>query len=153
MATVGCWTAVQLAPPSHLIVINESRSLPRGLYRLSAAPIQRGAIVAIVPPPAARAYLQSLGAPEDARLLKRIAGAGGDLVCMRQSGLATPAGELSVAVRDRMGRLLPSWRGCRRLEPEELLVLGDSHDSFDSRYFGPVRRSETTGPYVEAIHW
>lgn len=28
---------------------------------------------------------------------------------------------------------------CQRLQPDELLVLGEHPDSFDSRYFGPIK--------------
>ena len=152
-AAAGCWSAVRFVSPTTFFVINESRSLPRGLYRMSAAPIDRGAIVAIVPPPSARAYIQALGAPADARLLKRVAALEGDLVCKHEAGLEVRTVTLAVAYRDRQGRPLPNWPECRHLVPNELLVLGDSPDSFDSRYFGPVPRSHATGPYVEVMRW
>lgn len=153
LAVISCWTAVQFVSPSPLLVINESRSLPRGLYRLAKAPVERGGIVAFTPPAAARVYLQGLGAPDDVRLLKRIVAVGGDLVCMRGGELTIPGRHFTVPAHDRRGRSLPLWQDCRRLEREEVFVLGDSDNSFDSRYFGPVLRSDTTGPYVEAISW
>lgn len=37
------------------------------------------------------------------------------------------------------GRVHPSgWRGCRDLADGEVLLLGDTDDSFDGRYWGPV---------------
>lgn len=155
IAVVGlccAWTAVQPPVPAYF-VINESQSLPRGLYRRASAPIRRGDIVAVTPPPAAKAYLQDLGATSDVRLLKRVAAIDGDQVCTGVRRLEFGAVILAVADLDQQGRLLPAWRDCRRLGPDELLVVGDSLESFDSRYFGPVRWSDVTGPYVEAILW
>lgn len=34
---------------------------------------------------------------------------------------------------------LVGWRGCRVLARGEVLLLGDTEDSFDGRYWGPVR--------------
>jgi len=153
IAGAGAFLAFHHIAPDAFFVINESRSLPRGLYRLSDAPIVKGAIITIAPPAAATAYLERLSAPPDVRLLKRVAAEGGDLVCRYEAGLEVDGVTLGVARHDQQGRLLPQWRDCRVLAPGELLVLGDSPDSFDSRYFGPVQRSEAKGPYVEAIRW
>lgn len=153
IATAGAVLALHHASSEAFLVINESRSMPRGLYRMSDAPIIEGAIVTIIPPLTARAYLETLGAPADVRLLKRVAAIGGDKVCRHETGLEIAGITLDVARHDREGRSLPQWPECRTLGPEELMVLGDSPDSFDSRYFGPINRSEAIGPYVEAIHW
>lgn len=153
IAGAGAFLAFHHAAPDAFFVINESRSLPRGLYRRSDAPIVEGAIITIAPPAAARAYLERLGAPSDFRLLKRVAAQSGDLVCSHKAGLEVDGVTFAAPHHDRQGRPLPQWRECRALGPDELLVMGDSPDSFDSRYFGPVQRSEATGPYVEAIRW
>jgi type IV secretory pathway protease TraF len=50
-----------------------------------------------------------------------------------------------------MDRALPGWSGCRSLEHDELLLIGDHAASFDSRYFGPVRTSSVEGRAV-ALH-
>ena len=42
-------------------------------------------------------------------------------------------------------RVLPSWSGCRVLEENELFLVGDTPDSFDSRYFGIVTVDEIEG--------
>jgi type IV secretory pathway protease TraF len=45
-----------------------------------------------------------------------------------------------------LGRPLPSWQQCRRLEPGELFLLSVTNPaSFDSRYFGPVSASAVIG--------
>lgn len=139
-------------PPFALI--NESASVPTGLYRRSLDGQPRaGRLVAIAPPPAARAYLAGLGAPPDTRLLKRVAAVGGQHVCRRGAVLRAPDRDVAVMTRDRRGAPLPVWRGCRALGPDELLVLGDTPTSFDGRYFGPVRRSAVLGVYEEVMRW
>ena len=45
-----------------------------------------------------------------------------------------------------LGRPLPSWQQCRRLESGELFLLSVTNPaSFDSRYFGPVSASAVIG--------
>jgi type IV secretory pathway protease TraF len=137
-----------------LALVNESSSLPRGLYL--RAPDQRlrpGAVVAVQPPPQGRRYLDGLGMPSGAPLLKRVAAVAGDRVCRRDADLDWPGGSVTAFARDRRGDGLPAWAGCRRLAADELLVLGDTTTSFDSRYFGPVRRAAVEGVYVEALTW
>ena len=51
------------------------------------------------------------------------------------------------------GAALPAWRECRILAPDEVFLLGDTPGSFDSRYFGPVRRSDVVGVYREVLTW
>lgn len=137
-----------------LALINESPSLPRGVYlrRPDAEPV-RGAVVAIPQPPEARPYLAALRMPPDVVLIKRVAAAGGDRVCRRGGRLLTPGRTVVVRDRDRRGLGLPAWRGCRRLGTEELFLLGDTPSSFDSRYFGPVHLSQVTGVYREILTW
>src|SRR3546814_15532006 len=40
--------------------------------------------------------------------------------------------------RDRLGRPLPFWLGCRIVGPDELFLLNAAPDSLDGRYFGPL---------------
>jgi type IV secretory pathway protease TraF len=85
---------------------------------------------------ARRGYL-----PFDRLLLKVVAAGPGDIVC--RLGSRVWAGDHSRvwALRtDAVGRPLPKWRGCWRLQASELFVLGRHSGSFDSRYFGPISR-------------
>jgi conjugative transfer signal peptidase TraF len=143
---------VHESPP--LALVNETASIPKGLYlrSIDQAP-RRGAIVAVEPPPSARRYLHSLGMPARVPLLKRIAALGGDQVCRTGQELHWSGREATAFPRDRRGAALPAWTGCQRLGADELLVMGDTPTSFDSRYFGPVRRASLTGVYVEALRW
>lgn len=137
-----------------LALVNESPSLPRGVYlkRPDAEP-EQDAVVAIPQPASARAYLAALRMPPDVLLIKRVAAVGGDRVCRQEDRLVTPRRTVVVHERDRRGVGLPVWRGCRRLGPQELFLLGDTPSSFDSRYFGPVRLSQVTGVYREVLTW
>ena len=52
----------------------------------------------------------------------------------------------TVLPTDRLGRPLPSWQQCRRLESGELFLLSVTNPaSFDSRYFGPIAASTVIG--------
>lgn len=150
---LGCLALVSSRSPAWALV-NESRSLPRGLYiRVPGEAVERGTTVALLPPAAARPYLARLGAPKDQRLLKRVAALGGDRVCRDGERIETSARRVAAPPADRRGPALPEWRECRRLEPDEVFLLGDTPNSFDSRYFGPVDRSLVLGVYREAASW
>ncbi|MBX9614768.1 MAG: S26 family signal peptidase [Caulobacteraceae bacterium] len=137
-----------------LALVNESPSLPEGLYvRQADAPIAHGSVVAIAQPSSIRPHLARLGMPAEVKLIKRVAAVGGDRVCAEGSKVRTPSRLSPVLEHDRRGVALPVWRGCRTLAPDELFLLGDTPGSFDSRYFGPVRRSEVDGVYKETLTW
>jgi conjugative transfer signal peptidase TraF len=137
-----------------LALVNESPSLPKGLYlRRPGAPPERGAIVAINQPPATRAYLASLGMPGEVVLIKRVTATGGDRVC-RVGDRVVAGGRTLIALRrDRTGVALPVWSDCRTLAADELFLAGDTASSFDSRYFGPVRRAAVVGVFAEGVTW
>ena len=135
-------------------LFNESRSLPRGLYlRAPGAMPRRGAVVALPQPAPARVYLRGLGVPGDLPLIKRVAAVGGDTVCRQGGVMLVQAHRAAVLDRDRRGVPLPVWADCRRLEADELFLLGDTPGSFDSRYFGPVRVSDVDGVFREVLTW
>lgn len=139
--------------PGRPAVINESTSLPRGLYIASGREIGRGSIVMLQQPDAARRYLVRLGVPADLPLLKRVAGLPGDPVCASPNTVRVAGRSARILAADSHGTALPAWRGCRRLGHDELFLLGDSAASFDSRYFGPVRVADVRGPYREVLTW
>jgi len=137
-----------------LVLVNESPSLPRGLYlRRPGAEPHAGAIVAVAQPAVARTYLGALGMPADVLLIKRVAAAPGDTVCRRGPGLHAPRRSVRVLDRDRRGSALSSWNGCRPMGPGEVFLLGDTAASFDSRYFGPVSSDALDGVYREVLTW
>ena len=77
----------------------------------------------------------------------------GATVCRRGQRLSWPGGVAIALAKDRAGRVLPRWRGCRTLGPDERLVIGDTSLSFDSRYFGPVTTADIDGVYEEVWRW
>ena len=150
---LGCTAVVARQTPA-LALVNESPSLPRGVYaRVPAGDVVRGATVAVPQPERARSYLASLGMPGEVALIKRVAGVGGDRICSSNGRVVTPVAVMAVRDRDRRGTILPRWTGCRRLDADEVFLVGDTAGSFDSRYFGPVRRDEVIGVYREVLTW
>lgn len=152
---LGCLDlALGEGPRSAPALVNESASLPRGLYlrRPRAAPAL-GTVVAVAAPLRVRRYLADLGAPPEALLLKRVAAHGGDRVCRIGGRVVTPMRTVSARAHDRRGAALPVWSGCRTLATGELFLLGDTAASFDSRYFGAIDRAAVTGVYTEVARW
>lgn len=135
------------------LVYNASFSAPLGFYRLiDNGPPQQGDAV-LAPPPAdfqsmidQRGYL-SPGTP----LIKRIAAVARDHVCRHRDAILINGRTVIEHVydRDRLGRTLPSWHGCRRLRSDEVFALmSDVPNSLDSRYFGPIETETIIGTLV-----
>lgn len=138
--------------PPILFVWNASASVPLGLYRMQAVErLAVGDLVVVAPPPAlaeflvARRYVGA-GVP----LMKRVAALSGQTVC-RAGGLVTVDGTAMAQARerDRLGRPLPSWIGCRTLTDGEVFLLNpDEPASLDGRYFGPLTCASVIGRAV-----
>jgi conjugative transfer signal peptidase TraF len=134
---------------SRVLVWNTTASVPTGLYWIRAKPHRYvGERVAIDPPPALRRILaERRYLPTGVPLLKRIAAVRGQRVCRFRHGVTIDGSFAGVArSRDRLGRPLPVWAGCRTLRVGELFVMNlAAPDSFDGRYFGPLRFDTVIG--------
>ncbi|MBI3439915.1 MAG: S26 family signal peptidase [Proteobacteria bacterium] len=145
-----------------IILYNHSPSVPQGFYLRTDTPLRVGAFVTVrardVAP--AEAHRRGFEGPSD-RFIKRVAAAGGAQVCGDGERLVISGGNIVIVgaddgvdadgsshravvrvlhpVGDRRGdRHIVGWRGCRVLTEGEVLLLGDTADSFDGRYWGPV---------------
>ena len=144
----GLFAAVAALAPQPRLVWNASASMPVGLYRVDVGRGAAAGDLLLVEPPediaallAARGYL-----PRGVPLLKRVAATEGALVCRTGSFVTIDGvGAARVRASDRLGRPLPHWRGCRRLQRGELFLLGAASDSFDSRYFGALPAAAAIG--------
>lgn len=139
------------------LVWNASASVPLGLYRIAPNPVSRvGDMVAVRPSPALARFMATRRYVEaNVPLLKPIAATGGATIC-RHGLRVTIDGQAAVRAlaRDRIGRRLPAWSGCYRLRPDQLFLIAPSHqDSFDSRYFGPVSRTQILGSATPLWTW
>lgn len=136
-------------PPLPRLVWNASTSAPIGLYAVSpGTTLQRGDMVIAWPPAEARQlaarrhYL-----PRNVPLVKRVAGIAGDTICAVDR--VVTVNRRPVAIRraaDAEGRDLLAWQGCVRLGPGMLfLLMTETPDSFDGRYFGPTLAQDVIG--------
>jgi conjugative transfer signal peptidase TraF len=125
-----------------LVVWNASASVPIGLYAIT--PIARpdiGDLVAVRPPEPLGHWLIVNGyLGPDTPLLKRVAALPGSEVCREGTTITVDGAAVAEArERDRLGRPLPAWRGCRTLRDGEVFLLNADHPaSLDGRYFGPL---------------
>ncbi len=149
---LGCVGLASLGRPAPVLVWNASASAPIGLYRvLAPEPIRRGDMVLARTPDSMRALAAERGyLPVNVPLVKRIAGLGGDVVCAAGDDIFVGGRPVARRLdRDRLGRPLPGWSGCRRLGDGEVFLLMEGvPDSFDGRYFGPVPASSIIGRLV-----
>lgn len=144
--TLLCATII--APPRPRLIWNASASARVGLYTIDTyASLAKGDLVAARLPAAFRTLAADRGyLPANVPLIKRIASSAHDEVCADGGTVRVNGGVVAVRLRrDRVGRTLPWWHGCRRLARDEFLLLSDAPASFDGRYFGLSKRSELIG--------
>lgn len=141
--------ATLFVPVTHHLVWNASPSIPTGLYAIRGkASLHVGERVAIEPPPELRRLMRDRSyLPDRVPLLKRVAAVSGQHVCRFAHGVVIDGELVGVArARDRAGRPLPAWFGCRKLKSGELFAMNPAApDSFDGRYFGPLKIDDVIG--------
>ena len=138
---------------------------PAGIYRLVAAPVGRGDLVAACLPPAiagaglARGYLRRGDCQAGAEPVAKVIGAlPGDVLTVEHGQVAVDGVRLSdsrTAARDSSGRPLPHvlW-GARRVAPGEVWLFGfNDPRSWDARYFGPVPLAGVRGVLTPLLTW
>jgi conjugative transfer signal peptidase TraF len=149
------FAVIAITDPQPHVIWNASASAPPGLYRIQPdddPPM--GVLVAVAPPErlgrwmAARGYLG-----RDVPLLKHVAAKAGQRVCRIGVAVSVDGRVVAAAlIRDRIGRSLPIWQGCRTLTVGELLLLNPDHpDSLDGRYFGPLPVSSVLGRAIPIL--
>jgi len=154
-AFVVSFAAIAVTDPLPRLIWNASASAPLGLYRVVPErdpPL--GVLVAVAPPKrlgdwmAARGYLG-----ENVPLLKHVAAKAGQRICRYHNIVRVDDRPIVEAlIRDRLGRPLPVWRGCRTLSADELLLLNPDHPgSLDGRYFGPLPASTVLGRAIPIL--
>jgi len=142
VGAVALSTAVDLPP---VLLWNASSSVPIGLYRLqSIDDLSPRLLVAVAAPDPIAAFIADRGyLPPDIPLLKHVAGLPGQIVCRFGRSVTVDGISLGETQHtDRRGRLMPVWRGCRRIASDEVFLMNpDAENSLDGRYFGPIPRS------------
>lgn len=151
LMTMGVAASALIETPKKLIW-NASASAPIGLY--SVEPADRLEVTDLVavdaPDPLARFLAERGYLPPGVPLMKRIAGLPGQQVCRLKSAITVDGIAMGEALeRDRRGRDLPVWQGCRRIADGDVFLMNwEIQDSFDGRYFGPLPMSSIIGRAV-----
>jgi conjugative transfer signal peptidase TraF len=140
-------TSVAVLPA--LLIWNASASVPLGLYRVERPTGHEvGDLVAVMPPAPLAAFMVTRGyIGEDVPLLKHVAGLPGQRICRNGATVTVDGVVLGEALpRDRLGRHLPEWQGCRLLQDGEIFLMNpEVRDSLDGRYFGPLPADAVVG--------
>ena len=139
-------------------VINTSPSVQPGIYVRSSDAPRVGVIIDFRIPPMARGYVRARTGDggEDWYILKPIVAGPGDRVDTTGSWLVINGRRIAPMPppRDRAGHPLPIWHARRILGPGEFFVFsGRITNSFDSRCYGPVSRSEIESVRRALITW
>ncbi len=155
MATFVATSAVAMSTwvdaPTKLIW-NASASTPIGFYSVEpAGHLKVTDLVAVDAPEQIASFLADGGyLPHGTPLLKRVLGLPGQAVCRVGVVITVDGVEMGTALeRDRLGRPLPEWQGCRIIAEGEIFLMNwDVPDSLDGRYFGPIPAISVIGRAV-----
>ncbi|CAL8980547.1 hypothetical protein RHODGE_RHODGE_01373 [Rhodoplanes serenus] len=144
--SIGVGSFVPVTPR---LIWNASASMPIGFYTI--APADRLEVTDLVvvnaPEPLSSFLAERHYLPRGVPLLKRVAGLPRQEVCRHGMHVTVDGIDMGDAlVRDRLGRQLPIWQGCRRIADGEVFLMNWwVEDSLDGRYFGPLPASAIVG--------
>ena len=128
---IGVLSIISFAPK---LIWNASASTPIGLYAISASDVLEATdLVAVAAPEPIATFLA------DGGYLPR--------VCRSGHTITVDGHAIGDALdRDRRGRELPIWQGCRVIADDELFLMNwQVRDSLDGRYFGTLPASSVIG--------
>lgn len=144
LLTFAVWKLPSTGLISPLLFWNTGQSMPTGLYvwRPGVEPT-KGAVVVVRDPPHFRLTW----------LIKRVEGVAGDRYCWDERlGTQTLNGRpMPPPWPEAITMGVPVWTGCHVLAGDEIVGYGDSTDSYDARYFGPVHTDQLYGIYVHVF--
>ena len=153
----ACWAGLR---------INGTHSFPVGFYLATRKAPEKGDLVFVDPPALPifelarnRGYLDAGYSPAGScALLKRLAAAAGDRVTINDEGVEVDGVQLpnsKPCVADGAGRpLRPYVLKDHILGADEILLMSDySAASFDSRYFGPLSKTNIESVIVPLLTW
>lgn len=150
-AAMGVAISAFIPTPPKLIW-NASASAPIGFYAVQPADqLEVTDLVAVDAPEPLASFLATGGyLPRGVPLLKRVVGLPGQQVCRTGRVITVDGIAMGEARdRDRLGRDLPVWQGCRTIVGGEVFLMNWSvPDSLDGRYFGPIPTSSVIGRAV-----
>lgn len=129
-----------IAAKSFNIVLNVTDSMPGIVYQLGHG--GKGDIIAFCSPIPHPSIGHGPCPDGSMPLLKRVVGVAGDRVTATDTGIeinGKPVPNSRPFDRDGKGSALPHLRGFFALKRGEIWVAGEHPNSFDSRYFGPVK--------------
>lgn len=145
-AIAAAFASAQARP---MLIFNPSDSVPWGFYVRSPGRPVFGDYVIVRAANASpgEAAARDFDDPTD-RFIKRVAALAGSTICASGNQVVID-GQRIISRRetDALGHPLPTWSGCRTLAEGEVLLLGDTPDSFDGRYWGPISVSDIDGPW------
>lgn len=148
LAVIGIAATSAADMPTRL-VWNATASAPIGFYTIDPADqLAVPELVAVMPPEPLAAFMVERGyVGRGVPLLKRVLGLPGQRVCRSGRTITVDDVEMGEALeRDRIGRDLPVWRGCRIIGDSEIFLMNwEVRDSLDGRYFGPIPTSSVIG--------
>jgi conjugative transfer signal peptidase TraF len=149
-------------PLSRRLILNQTPSLPRGLYWLTRDvridTLKPGQLVWVQLPEQLEHLAKQrryLPPHPDAHLLKPVAGRPGDVWCVRAGALFVEERALGpVHTHDSRGRPMPALpERCERLLSDQILVASPQPRSFDARYFGPTPATSILGRAHPVLIW
>ena len=151
IALAGCaviaFTAMMRPVPK--LIWNASASVPIGLYVVEPIPSPTlGDLVVVNPPRLLSDFLAQGGyVPQGVPLIKPLAALPGQQVCRIGRAIKVDGIVVGAAlVRDSLGRLLPTWKGCVRLAEGQVFLFNPAaRASLDGRYFGPLASASIVG--------
>jgi conjugative transfer signal peptidase TraF len=156
-AAAAVLVATMTGEPVPLYIWNASPSVATGLYRVvPASRFHVAEVVAVRPPEPLATFLSFNGyLPARIPMLKRVLAMPGQTIC--RIGPVIFIDDIAVGTardRDRRGRLLPKWQGCRVVAEGELFLMNwQSDDSLDGRYFGLLPASSVIGRALPVWIW
>jgi conjugative transfer signal peptidase TraF len=122
------------------IVLNVTGSMPDTIYKLGHG--EKGSLASFCSPTPHPSIGHGSCPDGSMPLMKRVVGVAGDLVTATDAGIeinGQPVPNSRPLDLDTNGRALPHLRGCFGLKQGEIWAAGEHPNSFDSRYFGPVK--------------
>jgi type IV secretory pathway protease TraF len=133
--------------PRPLLIWNASKSVPIGWYFVEHRQPKLHEIAVVKLNGWPKLYASSRGyLPVNVWLLKPVAALSPAIVC-RFGRYVFIDGKLVTRAKllDLQHRILPRWKGCQSLKSDEVFLNARPINSFDSRYFGPVKLSQVIG--------